>query len=282
MRPRFRILVATLLICHATARGISDEVSAIPDLRLRVAVRQKENGKIDKGIHILTLDCVSGDCWLTSVSLNQCSDGPLGKAAFPVVVDISSTKDGRLKVTNLGDTLKVEERATDIAGESTNTFLFGYRMIGDWANLTSFSGGFVKHSSLLNRVITVEYVPYRRLMQAVPLDCPLLAPGVNLSDLDDLISSLPEDDQVAWKNAQRDPNRPHLTDDARAQRLFPNYEQLKREGKYLSDDQWEKLVTVYLDDVEVWLTRNGVSPASRKKIRELQSAGLLEQLKKKK
>ena len=62
------VSVLTLLAVSATS---TQSRQAVPDLTLRVGVRQKEDGKLDKGIHILTLQCRDGQCSLTSVSVNQ-------------------------------------------------------------------------------------------------------------------------------------------------------------------------------------------------------------------
>lgn len=279
MRQR-ALLAITLSVALSPSAIVSQ--TRVPNLTLRVAVRQKEDGRLGKEVHILTLQCVAGDCWLTSVSLNQCGQSALGTPAFPVVVEMSSTRDGRLRVTNLGDKLEVEELATDIGGEASNAFLFGYELSSDGsvAGLTSFSGGFVKHSAVLNKVITVEYVPFRRLMQAIKLDCPVLVPGVDLSDFDDLIESLPASDQAVWQRLAKDPDRPLLTDERRARRLFPDYDKMKAAGTQFSADQWRRYVGAYLDEQDAWLKAGGVSATSRQVIRRFQSEALLEQLKK--
>lgn len=171
------VVVLALFALPATAQRSVQR--SVPDLTLRVGVRQKEDGKLDKGVHILTLECRGGQCSLTSVSLNQCSTSPLGTPTFPAVVQVSSTRAGTLTVTNLGTVLKVEENFGDIGGSGTNTFLFGYEIRGI-PILRSFSGGFAKHSVILNRIITVEYVPFANSIQAaVALDCPVLVPGID-------------------------------------------------------------------------------------------------------
>ena len=75
----------------------------IPDALLRVTVRQKEDGKIDKGLHMMTLICRRGECSLKSVSINQCGKSVtnfLGGKSAPIVVETSSTESGNLRVTN--------------------------------------------------------------------------------------------------------------------------------------------------------------------------------------
>jgi hypothetical protein len=67
-------LMAILLIRPATASS-SD---SIPNANLRVTVQQKEDGKINKGFHVLELSCWDGQCSLSSVSLNQCMESGQG------------------------------------------------------------------------------------------------------------------------------------------------------------------------------------------------------------
>jgi hypothetical protein len=146
-------------------------------MTLRVTVQQKEDNKLNAGLHVITLTCQNGVCELDSISLNQCGKSPVtGNSSFPVVAERSSTTDGNLLVTNLGDVLLVEERVSDVGGASTHTSRFGYRQ--NPTRLTSFSGGFVKHSVLLKRIITVEYVPLSGGYNERALDCVVRLPGV--------------------------------------------------------------------------------------------------------
>jgi len=170
--------MSCLIVMVLSLLALPASTQSVPDLTLRVGVRQRENGKLDNGVHILALECRSGQCSLTSVSVNQCSDNPLGTPAFPAVVQVSSTRAGTLKVTNIGKVLKVEESFEDIGGSGANTFLFGYEIKGI-PILRSFSGGFTKHSVILDRVITAEYIPFGNAVQSVALNCPILVPGVD-------------------------------------------------------------------------------------------------------
>jgi hypothetical protein len=122
-----KLLIAILIALLTEAEASSQPRQTIPDLTLRVGVRQRENGKLDKGIHVLTLQCDSGQCSLSSVSLNQCSTSPLGKPTFPAVVQVSSTRAGTLSVTNQGKMLKVEEKFGDIGGFWYEHFSFRLR-----------------------------------------------------------------------------------------------------------------------------------------------------------
>lgn len=163
-------------------RELSASELGIPNASLKLTVRQKEEGGLDKGLHLLQLFCWDGDCALTTLSLNQCGPAGSGKPAFFPMVARTSTREGNLKVTNLGDVLLVEQVDVDIGGKTTTTLRFGYAMSAGStiaSRVTGFSGGFVKSSEILKRVITVELVPLIGRFHEVPLDCAVLLPGVD-------------------------------------------------------------------------------------------------------
>jgi hypothetical protein len=153
----------------------------IPDVVLEVTVQQREDGKLDRGLHVLKLVCFDSRCSLTTVSLNQCHQSGEGKPAFAPVVERSSTSEGNLSVTREGRTLVVRESGADLGGDYVNNFRFEYALPASGlaaTKLVSFSGGFVKNSVLLKKVITIEYVPLPRPFQVVALDCGVLLPGL--------------------------------------------------------------------------------------------------------
>ena len=155
--------------------------SQIPNASLKVTVRQLQDGNLEKGFHILELSCWAGDCLLTSITLNTCVESGTGKKAFYPGVQRSSTREGNLVVTDSGNTLLVKETGSDIGGNYTNNFRFQYDppKKGDMiTRLHGFSGGFVKNSIILEKVITVEYIPIKGISQILSLDCGVLAPGV--------------------------------------------------------------------------------------------------------
>ncbi len=86
----------------------------LPNAHLRVTVQQKENGKINKGYHVLELSCWEGNCSLSSVSLNQCFESGSGKQAFYPKMQYSSTSIGNLKVKNEGNSLIVQETGSEV------------------------------------------------------------------------------------------------------------------------------------------------------------------------
>lgn len=176
MRPL--IIVASLA---AVWPSVLAGQQRVPDAVLEVTVRQKEQGKVERGLHVLELKCFEGRCALTSISLNQCAESGEGKAAFYPKVQRSSTADGNLVVSNEGRTLIVREAGSDLGGDYVNNFRFEYALpaTGQPATqLLGFSGGFVKNSAILGKVITIEYVPLPKAIQVLPLDCGALLPGV--------------------------------------------------------------------------------------------------------
>lgn len=175
------ILLRVSLLFLLTIPTVAFSMDSIPNASLSVTVQQREDGKISKGFHIFELSCWEGKCSLSSVSLNQCFDSGSGKKAFFPKVQYSSTWLGNLKVKNEGKTLVVQEVGSDAFGEYVNNFRFDYQAVGkgDVVNrLVGFSGGYIKNSDLLKKVITIEYVPLQKANQVMKLDCDVLLPGV--------------------------------------------------------------------------------------------------------
>lgn len=175
-----RLIISLGLVLVAAASAAAQP--KIPNGNLRVTVQQKEDGKTDKGLHVLELSCWDGQCSLTSVSLNQCGESGSGRLAFYPKVQISSTRAGNLKVRNVGNTLVVEETGSDIGGDYTNNLRFEYEPPGKdgiTSHLIGFSGGFVKNSVILKKVLTIQYIPLPKQNQIVNLDCGVLLPGID-------------------------------------------------------------------------------------------------------
>ncbi len=161
---------------------VAEAEPAVPNADLRVAVQQKESGKLDGGLHLLELFCWDGRCSLTSVSLNQCGESGDGKPAFYPKARRAATADGTLSVQAVGNTIIATEVGSDIGGDYTTTLRFEYappRADGVARRLVGFSGGFVKNSAILQKVLTVEYVALSKRSQVVSFDCGVLLPGVD-------------------------------------------------------------------------------------------------------
>ena len=170
-------LLAILLMLPVTASS-----SDIPNANLRVTVQQKEKGKINKGFHILELSCWDGNCSLSSVSLNQCMESGSGEKVFYPKVQYSTTWMGNLKVMNEGNSLVVQETGSDIGGDYVVNLRFDYKPVEKDKivnRLIGFSGGYVKNSVILKKVLTTDYVPLPKASQVMKLDCGVLLPGID-------------------------------------------------------------------------------------------------------
>ena len=176
MRPRVTPTVIVILLCCATTNA----QPSIPDLHLEVTVQQREEGKLDNGLHLLELSCWDRQCSLTSLSLNQCGETGEGKPAFFPKVERSSTSEGNLSVRAAGNTLVVKETGSDIGRDYVKNFRCEYEVPQKGratTRLRGFSGGLVKNSAILQKVLTIEYVPLPRRYQVLTLDCGVLLPG---------------------------------------------------------------------------------------------------------
>jgi hypothetical protein len=172
-------LIVLMLLITPVAASSAD---SIPNAALRVTVQQREDGKINKGFHVLELTCWEGNCSLSSVSLNQCGESGSGKQAFYPKVQYSSTSIGNLKVRNEGNSIVVQETGSDIFGDYVSNLRFDYEPVGKdklVTRLTGFSGGYIKNSAILKKVLTTDYVPLPKANQVMKLDCGVLLPGVD-------------------------------------------------------------------------------------------------------
>lgn len=151
----------------------------IPNANLAVTVQEKHDGKIAPGLHIFELNCFNGNCSLSTVSINQCFDSHIGNAFIPKSQH-SSTQYGNLNVRRQGNTLQVEEGDSDADGKYVTNLRFEYETYRGFASrLIGFSGGYVKDSRLLKRVLIGEYIPLQNEYQIIKLNCDALVPGIN-------------------------------------------------------------------------------------------------------
>lgn len=177
-----RHLLYVFLILLIVTPTIAISADSIPDASLRVTVQQRDEGKLSKGFHVLELTCWKGNCSLSSVSLNQCHELETGKKAFYPKVQYSSTWMDNLKVRHEGNSLVIQETGSDAFGDYVNNLRFDYKSTGKGeivTKLIGFSGGYVKNSALLKKIITTEYVPLQKTDQIMKLDCDVFLPGVD-------------------------------------------------------------------------------------------------------
>ena len=157
-KAAFYLLVVILFLTPVIAAS-SD---GIPNALLRVTVQQKTDGKIGEGFHVLELSCWDSNCSLSSVSLNRCMPSGSEEQAFYPKVQYSSTSIGNLKARNEGNSIVVQETGSDIFGDYMNNLRFDYEPVEKdevVTRLTGFSGGYVKNSAILKKIITTDYIP---------------------------------------------------------------------------------------------------------------------------
>lgn len=177
-----KVLLYIFLVLPLAMPTLALSADNIPNASLQVAVQQKEEGKINKGYHVLELSCWEGNCFLSTVSLNQCGESGSGEKAFYPKVKHSATGMNNLKVRNEDRSLIVQETGSDMFGDYVNNLRFDYEFTGKGKiadRLVGFSGGFVKNSAILKKVLTIEYVPLKKFNQVIKLDCGVLLPGVD-------------------------------------------------------------------------------------------------------
>ncbi len=176
---KYLYLLLCVLVLSKPLNAGSDN---IPNSQLRVTIQQKEDGKINRGFHVLELSCWDGQCSLSSVSLNQCMEAGSGNKAFYPKVQYTATWLGNLKVRNEGKSLVVQETSSDVFGDYVNNLRFDYESVAKDKivnRLIDFSGAHVKKSALLKKVLTTNYVPLPKADQVIKLDCDVLLPGID-------------------------------------------------------------------------------------------------------
>jgi hypothetical protein len=174
-------IVAGSFFVAGMLQGSTLTASAVPDLSLKVTVRQKHGSEVGKALHLLELSCGAGECALTTITLNQCATFASDTPSFYPKVERSSTRDGNLKVTNLGEVLLAEEMVSAPTGPARVMLRFGHLRKDKKTALlvpTSFSGGYLLNSSLSDKIYSVDYVPLEGQITVVQLDCPAALPGV--------------------------------------------------------------------------------------------------------
>lgn len=170
-----RLFTIPLAILLASVASSAQQAPPIPDLEIEIAVRQKVDGKLEDGVHVLQLTCERGECFLVSVTLNQCFLG-----MFYPKIETAGTRSGMLSVSVTGGVINVRQRGWAM-GPYTSTFKFTVtRRIPNNPNLTvtAFSGAYVKDSTSLGKVVAVEYVAVQNGGETLTLGCPVTLPGI--------------------------------------------------------------------------------------------------------
>jgi hypothetical protein len=167
-----RLFTIPLTIVLSSAASSAQQAPPVPNLELEVAVRQKVDGKLEDGVHVLKLTCERGDCLLVSVTLNQCFLG-----MFYPKIETAGTRSGMLSVSMAGGVISVRQRGWAM-GPYTSTFKFNVTRRIPSLTVTAFSGAYVKDSTSLGKVVAVEYVAVQNGGETLTLGCPVTLPGI--------------------------------------------------------------------------------------------------------
>lgn len=157
-----------------------------PNGELRVAYRQQEDGKLSDSVHHVTLECVRGECSLTTLTLNRCEAG-----RFYPGIERVSTSEGNLSVIEIRDgvleaearhpqtTMKYRFTYTTISDQEALKRLQRLQLGGKWfRDLTGFSGAVVKQSDILDEVISWKLIPLKGRFPRIEVGCQIMLDGV--------------------------------------------------------------------------------------------------------
>lgn len=169
----FFITISVFIISETNGADFKE----LPNGQLVVAYQQLSEGKLSESIHEISLLCISGQCSMTTLTVNQCWDAPEGKSFFPKI-ERTSTDEGNLIVIAIEQgVIEVEERYS----ASTFKYRFKYTTKADssfsarvgirgnlwFKDLIGFSGAVVKQSDILNKVMSWDCVPLKGRWVAV-------------------------------------------------------------------------------------------------------------------
>lgn len=181
------MLFAVLLMTQAVA-GVQPATAAVPDMLLRVAYRQLQDGVPSRSVHHVTLACFTQQCALTTLTLNQCfgEEKVLGvvvdKGKMYPKVQTASTLDRDVRVYLERPGVVVAEWSVEGA-VLRHQFLYkrgpaSASVPQGWPKLTGFSGTVVKDSSILGKTVTWQMVPLKGRSPTIEIACPVMLDGV--------------------------------------------------------------------------------------------------------
>lgn len=186
-----KVKAAVLVVTFALSVGVSLAAEP-PNGELKVAYRQLEEGELSDHVHHTVLSCLDGQCSLTAVTLNRCVPY-FGEQVFYPLVERTSTAEGNLSVVEVRDgELVAEERYKGALFKLRYTYTVRsnpelsravrLRQTRWFDKLTGFSGGVVKDSPWVGKVITWQLVPikvpFKGALAVVEPRCKILLDGV--------------------------------------------------------------------------------------------------------
>jgi hypothetical protein len=180
MRPRIAVLVLTCVpLTTATVFGGNETGNAwkLPALKLAVAYRQLEDGKLSDRVFVGQLNCSGDSCELLTAVLNWCVRLPETGKGFLIGLTRDATDDGSLEIVQVSDS-KDGPRVLVLKkhlGTAEITYRFGFSSL-DPTRLTSFDGAAVQPWH--KRVKTWTLVPSKGRFVRWSPDCPIVLEGV--------------------------------------------------------------------------------------------------------
>lgn len=182
MVQTMRLIFVLLILVTSTLLSQSDP-NELPNATLEIAAQQKSDGQLSKSVFIFQFECNNGECTLITVGINQCW-GEGADRMFPVSIQKSSTSDGALKVKRNKDKLEIIEHVSSLMDDDVEMhYLIGYEYDKKYnyaSKVTSFSGGFTKKSNILDKILTVEFIPLKEKLNYYKLDTQtVLLPGIS-------------------------------------------------------------------------------------------------------
>ena len=193
-RSMLKNIIGTAVVGIALCTGTPCAQTTIPDLHIELSFRQSEEGHLSQGIHLLHLWCSDGRCDLTILTLNEC----VAERFSPTVewdsnMILAGKHEGTLQVKSRGEgllhleqnllgegkityDLRFREAQTDAEKSQTRNSLLTRQGLKKIV-LTEFKGNVTKYSAILEKVVSVEYVPLTEEYITVNLDCSALIPG---------------------------------------------------------------------------------------------------------
>ncbi len=184
-RP-FNVVCYSLFLAILLFAECSSFAAQPPNGGLKVAYRQRVEGKLSESVHYISLWCSDGQCSLTSLTLNQRFPGD--DYYYPKI-ERTSTQEGNLSVSEIRDgVLIVEEKHSG----ATIKYRFTYTVRSDqelskmvnlqqvrwFEDLNAFSGALVKYSSILKKVVSWEFVPLKGRSPIIKTACKIMLDGV--------------------------------------------------------------------------------------------------------
>ena len=166
------------VLCPLLSLPITVEASAPPDfLKVEIGVQLKEDGRLTDELHHLRLSCFEGECEISTLVLNRCSELPDWNVQTPFFfVEKSSDRNASFNVK--GNVIDISVVSTGFGGKTITTYRFELSHMPNGSKVTKFSGGYLKDSNILNRLIKVEFMPLRGPYSKVEPACPFELPGV--------------------------------------------------------------------------------------------------------